>query len=99
MREWLCKIICGSTNTAHAVERAFEDDREQTIANIRRRIATIKRDQGWDQKPIKITQTQTKSVVVETARPEKRDLESTPEKQQKNRELDDLKAKLMGKKK
>ena len=64
------------------------------LLDIQSRIANLKSSLGWDQKSNKSTQTQSKPVVASTP-----ELQSqTDVRAQKESELDDLKAKLLGKK-
>lgn len=100
MREWLCKIICRHHKDAvTTAERAFEDDLEQKIIRLKRRIAAAQSSHAMLYGSYKNTQTPTKPVVVATARSTISAVEQTSEEQQKNRELNDLRAKLMGRKK
>jgi hypothetical protein len=71
------------------------DDFAVRILDIQTRIANLKGRLGWTEKSNKTTQTQSKPVVAPTP-----ELQSqTAVREQKEAELNDLKAKLLGKKK
>ena len=71
------------------------DDFAVRILDIKTRIAALKSSLGWTEKSNKTTQTQSKPVVAPTP-----ELQSqTAVRAQKEAELNDLKAKLLGKKK
>lgn len=70
------------------------DDFAIRILDIQTRIAALKSSLGWTEKSIKTTQAQSKPVVAPTP-----ELQSqTDVREQKEAELNDLKAKLLGKK-
>jgi len=79
-----------------------EDELYQRIVDIKRRIAAIKSSLEIDNRPNKNTQTQPKQLVDEAKRQPPRSLERTREENTQRakheKELDDLKAKLMRKK-
>ncbi len=71
------------------------DDFAIRILDIQTRIANLKSSLGWTEKSNKSTQTQSKPVVAPTP-----ELQSESNvRAQKESELNDLKAKLLGKKK
>lgn len=95
MREWLCKIICGSTQVASELpERAFEDDLTTKITDIKKRIATLERTIGRRSKSTSTSQTQPKQILATQAGPKVEVVEPSS----KDKELADIKAKLLGKK-
>lgn len=99
MRAWLCKIICGKSKAAsEPQERAFEDDTEQKINSIKRRIAALESSIGRRKQSNQNPSAPTKHLVEKNPRPKTDHLRSSLEKQSKNSELDAIKAKLMGKK-
>ena len=64
-------------------------------AEIKSRIAAARSSLGEPKKPVKIPQTQPKYVVAEEPQQPTR----AADREQKTQELDDMKARLMGKKK
>ena len=95
MREWLCKIICGSTQVASELpERAFEDDLTTKITDIKKRIATLERTIGRRSKSTSTSQTQPKQILAPQTGPKVEVVEPS----NKDKELADIKAKLLGKK-
>lgn len=99
MRDWLCKILCKSTDTVSVVERAYEDELQERVIGLKRRIAAIKSSNGWIEESIKTAQAQPKSVVAETTKSTIHTRRTGKEVSQKDREMNDLKAKLLGYKK
>lgn len=71
------------------------DDFAIRILDIQTRIANLKSSLGWTEKSNKSTQTQSKPVVASTPTVQEQDTVRA----QKEAELGDLKAKLLGKKK
>jgi hypothetical protein len=95
MREWLCKIICGSTQVALELpERAFEDDLTTKITDIKKRIATLERTIGRRTKSNSTSQTQSDQILATQTGPKVEVVEPS----NKDKELADIKAKLLGKK-
>jgi len=99
MRAWLCKIICGSTKMAsEPSERAFEDDLQSKINSIKKRIAAVERSIGRRDRSNNNSQAQAECMVETAQRSKRNNLQSSNQKQtQSNKDLDLLKAKLMGK--
>lgn len=97
MRKWLCKIICGNMGAANtAAERANSGqsstvDLEAKIRDIRRRISEQNRRLDRYSTPGDTSKPKERSVT-------QKDLGTTSERASKNAEMNDLKAKLMGKK-
>jgi len=65
------------------------------VSNIKRRIASIKSDRGWDKNPTKIASTQSKSMVEKETESNLNKSGEASQKLKKDTELNDLKAKLM----
>jgi hypothetical protein len=63
------------------------------ISEIKRRIASIKSNRGWDKKPTKVPQTQSESLVVKAA--ERTEQRTETLRKTKETEMNDLKAKLL----
>jgi len=100
MIQWLCDIIC-KKGTTEVVERAFEDVLENRIIDLRRRIAAAQSSHASVYQSNKNTQTQPKQLVDEAKRKPQTPMARTREEDNrvaKENELNDLKAKLMGKK-
>ena len=99
MRQWLCNLICKTNSDEAVAERAFEDELEFKVNSIKRRIAAMERTIGRRNKSNNDSQTQTKFMVGPEERSKRNNLQTSSKKQsQGNKDLDLLKAKLMGKK-
>ena len=99
MRQWLCNLICKTNSDEAVAERAFEDDLQSKINSIKRRIAAMERTIGRRNKSNNDSQAQAKFMVEEAQRSKRNNLQPSGETQsQGNKDLDLLKAKLMGKK-
>jgi hypothetical protein len=95
----LCNHINGNITVIwnkHKQEESYvtSDDFAIRILDIQTRIASLRSRLGWTEKSNKSTQTQSKPVVASTPTVQKQD----PIRAQKEAELNDLKAKLLGKK-
>lgn len=83
--KWLRKLFVEETN-----EDTGPSEISVRVAEIQARIAAFRSRNGWDQEPDKNTQVRPKPVVAQ----EELKINNT-----KSAEMDDLKAKLLGKKK
>jgi|TARA_A200000159_G_scaffold104646_1_gene97344 hypothetical protein len=99
MRQWLCNLICKTNSDEAVAERAFEDDLQSKINSIKKRIAAMERTIGRRNRSSNNSQAQAEFMVEKAQRSERNNLQSSDQKQtQGNKDLDRLKAKLMGKK-
>ena len=98
MRQWLCNIICGSKTTT-VVERTIEDEYRLQTDKLRARIAAVRSSLESTDRPNQNTTNKPKmsegSRVYKTE--PKRDNGASAAA--KAAEMNDLKAKLLGKKK
>lgn len=92
MRDWLCKILCRNKSTERENNGTYTEwDIEARVRDLRRRIEEQKRAVGYYTPQSSVVRSNEK--ILES--PPQRNIESTT----KNTELNDLKAKLLGKKK
>jgi hypothetical protein len=84
--KWLISLFKGKEDEVHTGPSDFH----RRITEIQTRIAAVRSRNGWDQESYKTTKVRPKPVVAQ----EELNINTT-----KSTEMDDLKAKLLGKKK
>ena len=77
------------------VSYVASDEFSIRVSEIKRRIASIKSDRGWNKKPTKISSTQSKPMVEKATESNHNKSGKASQKLKKDTELNDLKAKLM----
>lgn len=77
------------------VSYVASDEFSIRVSEIKRRIASIKSDRGWNKKPTKISSTQPKSMVEKATGSNHNESGKASQKLKKDIEMNALKAKLM----
>jgi hypothetical protein len=54
MRDWLCKILCKSTDTVSVVERAYDDELQKRVIGLKQKSPLLKAAMDGLKNPLKL---------------------------------------------